>query len=88
MARLYDKVIEIETKSKKTWMYGIWKMEGPPKNGRVIRVEFQLRREVLRQLAIDTVWQLFKPPWPAVEKNRKELGLPLQRRIPSGSTAA
>lgn len=53
-ARLYDKPAEIVQKSKKFWMYGIWGFEAVPEGYRVIRVEFQLRREALKELGINT----------------------------------
>jgi hypothetical protein len=64
VGRLYDKALEIATQSHKTWMYDIWNInEGElPDELRVIRVEFQLRREVLKDLALDTVWDLINHP--------------------------
>jgi len=61
-ARLYDKAEEIKVKSNKTWMYDIWKLESVPPHATVVRVEFQLRREVLRELGIDSVWDLLNHP--------------------------
>jgi len=61
-ARIYDKVLEIEKKSLKTWMYDIWNLSEFKENQRVIRFEFQLRREGLRELAFDTVWQVLNNP--------------------------
>lgn len=49
-ARIYDKGKEIATQSGKTWFYDLWDLEEIPKGKRVIRVEFQLRRDVLREL--------------------------------------
>lgn len=51
-ARLYDKPEEIKV-SGKHWMYAAWGMEGPddiPEGKRIIRVEFQMRREKLKEL--------------------------------------
>ena len=56
--RLYDKPYEIHTKSKKTWMYDIWKLKEVPAGARIIRVEFQLRREALVEMGIDTIEHL------------------------------
>jgi len=53
-ARLYDKALEIETKSGKVWMYDIWKLRFVPPDFRVIRVEFQVRRERLKELGCNT----------------------------------
>lgn len=62
--RLYDKDLEIRTKSKKFWMYDIWNVnEGDLGDGlRVIRIEFQLRREVLKELGIDSIWSFVNHP--------------------------
>ncbi|MCG3181714.1 MAG: hypothetical protein BIFFINMI_04113 [Phycisphaerae bacterium] len=60
-ARFYDKPMEIVAKGgKKMWMYPIWGLESVPVGCRVIRVEFQLQRERLKQLAIDTPADLFR----------------------------
>ena len=48
--RLYDKPLEIKQKSKKRWMYDIWKIKGIKGEKKVIRVEFQIRRTVLKEL--------------------------------------
>jgi len=61
-ARIYDKVYEIEKKSLKTWMYDIWNIQKVEGRHRAIRVEFQLRREGLRELAFNTVWQVLNNP--------------------------
>lgn len=58
LARLYDKPREILMKSKKEWMYDIWRIKDVPEGYRIIRVEFQLRREVLKQLGIDSFLDL------------------------------
>jgi hypothetical protein len=58
-ARLYDKPLEISQKSKKFWMFDIWGIAEVPENRKIIRVEFQLRRELLTQLAINDIQDLF-----------------------------
>ena len=58
LVRLYDKPYEIKTKSKKSWMYDLWKLKEVPAGSRIVRVEFQLRREALQELGIDTIWEL------------------------------
>jgi hypothetical protein len=60
--RLYNKGLEIKTQSKKFWMYAVWgiAVDDVPKHMRIIRIEFQLRREVLKQLAIDSAADLIK----------------------------
>lgn len=58
-ARLYDKVLEIQRKSKKFWFYDLWKLDAVPEGFRVIRVEFQMRRGVLKDLGLDTIASTF-----------------------------
>lgn len=48
--RMYNKTDEIVQKSNKTWLYKLWGME---KN--VWRVEFQVRKQVLRHLGISSL---------------------------------
>lgn len=59
LARVYDKTLEIK-KSGKIWFYEIWNKNGWKDNKVVWRVEFQLRREVLKELSIDTLERLFE----------------------------
>jgi len=58
-ARLYDKPSEIQQKSKKEWMYDIWGIKELPEGKKIIRFEFQLRREVLKDLGLKTHEDLF-----------------------------
>ncbi len=58
--RLYDKPLEIQQRSNKTWFFDIWNLKDVPKDYKVIRVEFQLRREVLKELGIDSIEDLFR----------------------------
>ena len=62
--RMYDKPLEIAEKSKKTWFYDIWNIiqDEMPDELRVIRTEFQLRREVLKELGLNTVWEFMNHP--------------------------
>lgn len=72
-ARLYDKAREIDKISKKYWMYDIWKIQEVPEGKRAIRVEFQIRREVIKELGagrggdfmekIDEVWAYCTKKW-------------------------
>jgi hypothetical protein len=55
MCRIYDKELEIEQASKKTWFYDLWDFN---RDGRVYNVEFQLSREILKEMKIDTYEQL------------------------------
>ena len=41
-------------------MYELWKLKEVPAGSRIVRVEFQLRREALQELGIDTIWELLK----------------------------
>ena len=59
-ARLYDKPLEITQKSRKEWMYDIWGIKEVPQGKKIIRIEFQLRREVLKQLGLKTAEDLFQ----------------------------
>lgn len=59
-ARLYDKPLEIRVKSGKEWMFDIWGIKEIPEGQKVIRVEFQMLREVLKELDIDSQEDLFR----------------------------
>jgi hypothetical protein len=59
VARLYDKPLEINQKSKKFWMYDIWKIDQIGEDQQIIRVEFQIRREALKNLGVNTSDHLF-----------------------------
>jgi len=59
-ARLYDKPLEIKVKSHdKIWMYDFWGLNKVPEGYKIIRVEFQIRREALKELKIDSETDLF-----------------------------
>jgi hypothetical protein len=60
--RLYDKELEINLKSKKSWMHSVWGLEEIPDDQRAIRIEFQVRREVLKQLGLNSVWDFLNHP--------------------------
>jgi len=72
-ARIYDKPKEIKDISKKYWMYDIWGIKEIPKEKRIYRVEFQIRREVIKDLGageggdffmkIDEVWAYCTKKW-------------------------
>lgn len=73
--RLYDKIREIKQKSKKFWMFKIWGMSDKDlkEDELIIRVEFQIRREVIKELGagncdeffnkIDEVWAYCTKEW-------------------------
>lgn len=51
-ARLYDKTLEVEKKSKKFYLYEFWQAKGWNTSEIVWRMEFEAKREVLKQLGI------------------------------------
>ncbi len=60
-ARLYDKITEINQKSKKFWMFDIWGLDASSQNNeKVIRVELQLRREAIKELCNGSIWHLLE----------------------------
>lgn len=59
VARLYDKKQEIKVKSRKYWMYDIWGLQAIPQGWTVIRVEYQLMRQAIKDLGLDTPDDLF-----------------------------
>jgi hypothetical protein len=58
VCRLYDKPLEIKQQSHKDWLYDIWGIESVADDHRIIRVEFQFRREALNEFGVDTPDQL------------------------------
>jgi len=62
LGRIYDKAAEMIKRPHKAWMYDIWNIDCVHEGYRAVRVEFQIRREVLRELAIDTIWDFFSHP--------------------------
>jgi len=58
--RMYDKPLEIQQQSKKDWMYDVWEMDSIPEGFKIIRTEFQLRREAIKELGIHTLDILFE----------------------------
>lgn len=59
-ARLYDKPLEILRKSNKTWFYDLWHLDSIPDDLRVVRIEFQLRREAIIKAGIKTLEDLWQ----------------------------
>lgn len=51
-ARLYEKVVEIKTKSRKTWLFSLWEANGWQTDEKVWRMEFQIEKQLLKQLGI------------------------------------
>ena len=72
-ARLYEKVVEIKTKSHKTWLFSLWKEKGWLNDEKVWRIEFQAEKQILKQLGIvglkelqcnqAALWQYFAHDW-------------------------
>lgn len=60
MARLYDKPLEIKKKSQKYWMYDIWGIDEIPRHKVMVRVEYEIKRAILRQMRIKTMAELFE----------------------------
>lgn len=91
MARLYDKVVEINKKSHKFWMFDVWDVHELAPGYQIIRVEFQLRREPLKRLGVGTLaellaklpefWAYCTQSWLKVRTN-KELHHTQQRTLP------
>ena len=61
-SRIYDKGLEIRLKSKKSWMFDIWQLPEVPEGYRAIRVEFQLRREAIVELGMNSIWSFTNHP--------------------------
>lgn len=58
-ARLYDKPLEIQQKSRKFWMYDIWGIDHVPEGYVVIRIEFEILREKLHRMGINLIDDLW-----------------------------
>lgn len=81
VARLYDKTAEIVQASGKTWFYDVWSEGGElpefceEAQPVVWRLEFQLRRQALKEFGIDTpedLWQKAPRLWAALAGTRRE----------------
>ena len=64
-ARIYDKLLEIMTKLDKLWMFDVWGIGSVGQEHTVVRVEFQIRREALKELIMIT-WEDLKADLPAL----------------------
>lgn len=72
-ARLYDKTLEIEKKSRKFYLHELWRAAGWDGNSQVWRMEFQVKREALVSLDVLKVehllesqagmWRYFTEDW-------------------------
>lgn len=82
MCRIYDKTKEIK-KSGKEWFKEIWKKNNWNEQKPVWRVEFQLRRKVLKEfllesvedtfLELDGLWKYLTTSWLSIRKPIKEV---------------
>ncbi len=52
---IYDKALEIKEKQKKEWFYDLWKIEKIEEGKRIIRVEFKLRREPIKEMGFGSL---------------------------------
>jgi hypothetical protein len=71
LARIYNKAVEIKIHNKE-WMYAIWNIDKSRNGTRIIRVEFQLRRPVIKSLGINTIEDLYrekKSVWAYLSQN-------------------
>jgi hypothetical protein len=59
-ARIYDKEKEIREHSGKYWMYELWGIEKAKEGTKIIRVEFQIRRPILKTFGIDDIEDLYR----------------------------
>lgn len=59
-SRLYEKTVEIIYKSRKAFFFELWQPQGWQAGDKVWRQEFQLRREVLKQLGIHSTADLLQ----------------------------
>ena len=59
IVRIYDKEKEIRNVSKKLWMYAIWGINKAGYKTKIIRVEFQVKRPILKSFGIDDLSDLF-----------------------------
>jgi hypothetical protein len=53
-ARLYDKTLEL-AKSRKVWLKPLWAIGGGDGESRVLRLEFEIKRDTLKALGLDTL---------------------------------
>lgn len=82
--RIYDKTEEIK-RSQKNWFKNIWSAYGSDTGKTVWRVEFQIRRKVLKELNIDkmndvkknleSVWGYLTQNWLVMKKRGKDTNI-------------
>ena len=78
-ARLYNKQLEIEKKSRKFYLYELWQAAGWDMSAQVWRMEFEAKRDVLKELGIfklDNLLQLQSALWIYLTQNWLRLAVP------------
>ena len=78
-ARLYNKRLEIEKKSRKFYIYELWLAAGWDTSKQVWRMEYEAKREVLKQLGIcklDNLLQLQTALWIYLTQDWLRLAVP------------
>lgn len=78
-ARLYNKCLEIEKKSRKVYLYELWQAAGWDMSATVWRIEFEAKREVLKELGIyklDNLLQLQSALWIYLTQDWLRLAVP------------
>lgn len=79
-ARLYNKCLEIEKKSRKVYLYELWQAVGWDGSATVWRMEFEAKREVLKELGIfklDNLLQLQSALWIYLTQDWLRLAVPM-----------
>jgi len=78
-ARLYDKTLEIEKKSRKFFLHDLWREVGWNGERQVWRIEFEAKRDVLKELGIlklDNLLQLQAALWLYLTQDWLRLAVP------------
>jgi hypothetical protein len=81
LCRIYDKTKEIKVKGKK-WFKDLWRTEDWKEGEIVTRIEFQVRRKVIKEMKINTtkdlttklpdLWKYFTTEWLTIRKIKKD----------------
>lgn len=78
-ARLYNKCLEIEKKSRKFYLYELWQAAGWNTSAQVWRMEFEAKRDALKELGIcklDNLLQLQPALWIYLTQDWLRLAVP------------
>lgn len=79
-ARLYNKQLEIEKKSRKFYLYELWQAAGWDTSAQVWRMEFEAKRDALKELGIyklDNLLQLQSALWIYLTQDWLRLAVPM-----------